>query len=51
MFSAAVIGCGDIAPRHLKGFGEHPECRLVAVADIRRENAAARAEAVGVPAV
>lgn len=47
-FTVGFIGCGGISARHLRGFGEHPDCRLAAVADVRRENAEARAAAFGV---
>lgn len=50
-YRVGVIGCGLIGPRHLKGFGEHPECEVVAVADLQQERAEARAAEFDVPSV
>jgi len=50
LFNAAVIGCGNIGRTHAGAFARHPRARLVALADVRPEAAAALAGAYGVQA-
>ncbi|MCL4544382.1 MAG: Gfo/Idh/MocA family oxidoreductase [Chloroflexi bacterium] len=37
MYRVAVIGCGGIARAHAKGYGEVPDCAIVAAADVSAE--------------
>jgi predicted dehydrogenase len=48
-YRAAIIGCGGISRRHARGFKEHPQCELVAGADVRPENAAKLAQEFEIP--
>lgn len=43
IFRAAVIGCGHISARHLDALEKNEKCELVAVCDINRERADAKA--------
>ena len=42
-----IIGCGRISGSHIKGYKQHPDCRIVAVADINEEHAKQRAQLAG----
>ena len=42
-----IIGCGRISGSHIKGYREHPDCQIVAVADINEEHAKERAKLAG----
>ncbi len=44
-----VVGCGNIAPIYLQNLGTFPETRVIAVADLDRSRAEARASEFGVP--
>jgi len=44
-FRCALIGCGGMSGLHAVGYNTHPNCEIVAVADIAAEKAQARAEA------
>lgn len=48
--SFALVGAGGIAQSYAEAFADHPEARLVAVADVRAEAAAAIAGRFGCPA-
>lgn len=39
----ALIGCGGMSGLHAAGYASHPDCEIVAVADISEEKAQARA--------
>ncbi len=47
-YRAVVVGCGDIAARHIKGWQAHPAVDLVAVADVHEAAARRRAEEFGI---
>ena len=47
-YTVAIIGTGGISRSHGRGFTEHPRCEIIAVADVRPENAAAFGEEFGV---
>ena len=47
-YRVALVGCGGISRRHAKGLGEHPQCEIVALADVRPENAAVLGREIGV---
>ena len=40
----ALIGCGGMSAGHAMGYNNHPQCEIVAVADIAEDKAKARAE-------
>jgi predicted dehydrogenase len=43
-FRCAIIGCGGMAGLHAAGYNEHPDCEIVAVADIVEEKVHAFAD-------
>lgn len=43
-YRCALIGCGGMSAGHAAGYKSHPDCELVAVADIAEDKAKARAE-------
>ena len=42
-FRCALIGCGGMSGLHADGYNTHPDCEIVAVADIAEDKAKARA--------
>ena len=51
MLIAAVVGGGSISARHIKGWQDHPDVDLVAIADINGDLARSRAEEFDIPNV
>lgn len=43
MFKVAIIGAGNVSARHIEAYQAHPDCELVAIADINEEQLKKRA--------
>ena len=50
-YRAVVVGCGTIAPRHIKSWQAHPTVEVVAVADIDETAASTRAREFHIPKI
>ena len=48
MLNVGIVGCGGVGLRHAQAYQSHPESKLVAVCDLVKEKADARAELLGV---
>ncbi len=48
-YRAVVVGAGSISARHIKGWQDHPDVDLVAIADISGDFARSRAEEFDIP--
>ena len=43
-----VVGCGNISQQNIRGYVQHPRAEVVALCDVRRERAEARASEFGI---